>query len=99
MPLSLGNLYPIIACRRVKKETTDLCAGIVMKNNNHLSTQQNVCLSRMTMPVNRHYSAGQKHVYEPLRIGIKAFMEIIVHAQTGRFLRLSCYFVKKFIVD
>lgn len=53
----------------------------------------------MAMAMDGELCAGEEHVDKPLSLGVKAVVEVIVHAQAGGCLSLLSDFIEKFVVD
>ena len=99
VPLACGDLYSVVALRRVEEVAGGLSAEIVVEDDVHFATEDDIGFGSVAVAVYGKRSAGEEYVDEALGLGVEAVVKIVVHAEAGASGGLSGHFVEEFVVD
>ena len=99
MPNAFRDVNPIVATLLTQHHIFYDRAIIIVSSHSNLASQDNERLILRWVPMDGCHSHWLHGIQHPMTFIIQRLMEIIVHAQTGRCLRLRTNQIQYLLVD
>ena len=99
MPHILRDVNPIVTTLLTQHHIFYDRAIIIVSSYSNLASQDNERLILLWVPMDGYHRPWLHRIQHPMALILQRLMVVIVHAQTGRSLRLRTNLVKKAFVD